>query len=321
MMAAKGSAQGDSVHIAVERKDLARFQFLIQTVRELKVKALLEKEPTLDRKTIEIFSNLSGASQMIIRGGITRGVALEARAATTKLIDNLMDSHVAIGTLSRMILVDSTLYDHSAAVAMLSGVISRNLMGYSKEDAESCARGGLYHDVGKTCVPNAVLNKPGSFTPEEFEVMKTHATHGYEELQKAIEAGAPIDHDVARVAYEHHEKFSGGGYPNGRKGRFEDDPASGIHRYARVVSVADVYSALLMKRVYKDAFTQEKALEIMSKNAPNDYDPMIWEPFEKSVSSSVEYFNTLNRSNYVGDGRILLLDQNKLRDITPKRAK
>ena len=282
----------ENLDICVRLNDYPKFQILVQAVRKKKIESLLERDPLLDRKTLEVFANLSGASEMIVRGGITGNVAREARNSASHLIDSLLDSHVAIGTLSRMVLADSTLYDHSASVAMLAGIIGRNILGLSRDDAELCARGGLYHDVGKTCVPGDILNKPGKFTPEEFEVMKTHTTLGYQELLQAMASGAPIEPEVAMVSLEHHEKFMGGGYPLNKNGRREDHER-GIAIYSRVVTVADVYSALLMKRVYKEAFSQEETLAIMQKSAAHDYDPIIWARFEKAVTKSQAYYQEL----------------------------
>lgn len=304
-----------NLDICVRTVDFAKFQNLIDTIRRKKMETLLEKDPHLDRKTMLVFADLSGASQMIVRGGISAAVAQQAKKSAGRLIDNLMDSHVAIGTLSRMVLADSTLYDHSASVAMLAGIISKNLMGLSRDDAERCARGGLYHDVGKTCVPQSVLNKPSKLTPEEFDIMKTHTTLGYDELIKAIEGGAPIEADVALVSLEHHEKFLGGGYPQGRSGRREDH-VDGISLYARVVTIADVYSALLMKRVYKDAFDQKQTLEIM-RGVSKDYDPSIWTKFEKSVDRSTAHFTELDSRPppQKSPGRIFIMDKEGLRPL------
>lgn len=304
-----------NLDICVRSLDYSKFQNLVATIRNKKIASLLEKDPLLDRKTMQIFANLSSASQMIVRGGISTAVAHEAKKTASQLIDNLMDSHIAIGTLSRMVLADSTLYDHSASVAMLAGIIGRKLMGLSKDDAERCARGGLYHDVGKTCIPSTILNKPGKFTPEEFEVMKGHTTLGYDELKKAIENGAPIEEEVALVTLEHHERFSGGGYPHGKSGRREER-ADGIGLYSRVVTIADVYSALLMKRVYKEAYDQNQTLEIMRGSADRDYDPVIWKKFEKSVDRSSSHYKELeSRPRDSSKGRIFIMDDDGLRPI------
>ncbi|MFK7828065.1 MAG: HD-GYP domain-containing protein [Oligoflexales bacterium] len=280
------------VEICLYRSDYKKFEAMIDSVRSKKIKAVLEMDRTLDPKVTEVYSTLSSASQMIVRGGITNHVANQAIAATATLMSTQIDSEVAVGTLSRMINCDSSLYDHSASVAMLSAIIASSFLPnpLHKQECEVVAQCGLYHDAGKSCVPNHVLNKPGIFTPEEFEIMKFHTQHGYDELIKAIGKGAPI-HDVsARVALEHHERFTGKGYPNQRKGRLEDDE-NGIHQYTRIVSIADVYSALLMKRVYKDALTSAEAIKLMKKVAENDFDPLIFDPFYNHVMSSIDLFD------------------------------
>lgn len=303
-----------NLDICVRGQDYPKFQNMVGSVRDKKISNLLEKDPLLDRKTMQIFANLSGASQMIVRGGISASVAQQAKKSAGQLIDNLMESHIAIGTLSRMVLADATLYDHSASVAMLAGIIGKNLIGLSRDDAERCARGGLYHDVGKTCVPSTILNKPGKFTPEEFEIMKTHTTLGYEEIMKAIENGAPIEAEVALVTIEHHEKFCGGGYPSGKIGRREERP-DGISIFARVVTIADIYSALLMKRVYKEAYDQNQTLDIMRSNADRDYDPSIWKKFEKSVDRSHVHYKELEARpiDPNSKGRIFFMDEDGFR--------
>ena len=279
------------VEICLLRSEYKKFEAIIDSVRSKKIKAVLDMDRTLDPQVTEVYSTLSSASQMIVRGGITNHVANQAIAATATLMSTQIDSEVAVGTLSRMINCDSSLYDHSASVAMLSAIIASSFLPspLHKQECEVVAQCGLYHDAGKSCIANHVLNKPGIFTPEEFEIMKTHTHHGYDELQKAINKGAPIHELSARVALEHHERFTGKGYPHGRKGRLEEDE-NGIHQYTRIVSIADVYSALLMKRVYKDALTSGEAIKLMKKVADNDFDPLIFDPFYKHVMSSIELF-------------------------------
>lgn len=296
--------QTNEIEVCVSVSERQKFESFIDQVRLLKMTKLVEKVPELDKKTLDVFAQVSSASQMIVEGGIDANVATRVASSAKYIVSNLLDSEALVGTLSKMISCDPTLYDHSATVAMLASVIAtRNLKKpLSAKEAEVVAQCGLYHDVGKTCVPSAILNKPGKFTPAEFDVMKTHTTEGYRVLKDCIESGAPIDEMVARVAYEHHEKFCGGGYPCNRSGRFEENE-NGIHLYSRVVSVADVYSALLMKRVYKEAYAPQEAILIMSKMAM-DFDPDVLSPFLKSVVNSM---NAIEKKKTVG-GRILLID-------------
>ncbi len=203
---------------------------------------------------------------------------------------NLLDIRAAISTLSKMVIHDPTLYDHSASVAMMSGIIAKSCVDKRivYKDLVLVAQCGLYHDVGKTCIPSNILNKPAKFIPEEYEIMKQHAALGEKELREIIACGTPLDPLLARVAGEHHERFCGHGYPHGKKGREEEDSEKGIHLFTRIVTIADVYSALLMERVYKPAYSPQEAIDIMSKVAPDDFDPKIWTPFLKMVTKTIE---------------------------------
>jgi len=300
--------------IQISKDAVARFEQIIEKIRQNKVTRLLEKDPHLDRKTIEIFGNLSGASQLVVKGGINADVAERVQASAKYMVNNLYDSDAAIATLSRMVTHDPTLYDHSASVAMIAGVIARQVLVRShalpKSEVEIIAQSGLYHDVGKTCVPSFILNKPGKFTEAEFEIMKSHTTLGEQELARTVEAGAPIHELCVRVAGEHHERFSGKGYPRGRKGREEEDEKNGIHLYTRIVTIADVYSALLMKRVYKPAYEPQDAVKIMAESAKDDYDPEIFVPFLKSVVTSLnDYQETVRKHDGGKGGRILFMKE------------
>jgi HD-GYP domain-containing protein (c-di-GMP phosphodiesterase class II) len=126
------------------------------------------------------------------------------------------------------------------------------------------------HDIGKICVPDAILNKPGRLTDEEFEVMKGHTVAGAEILERAkgaVSDPAYLD-EAKRLAMSHHEKWNGQGYPQGLAG--EEIPLS-----ARIMAVADVFDALVSKRSYKDGFPIEKALDIIREGAGTHFDPQV----------------------------------------------
>ena len=290
------------MRICLMKKDAFRFTQVTDEVRELKIKLLLQRDPYLDRKTLHVFANLSGASQMIVRGGITADVANRIAASASYMVSNLMNNELAMATLSRMISNDPTLYDHSAAVAMFAGIMGTQHLKkpLPEKDVATLAQCGLYHDTGKSCVPPCVLNKPGSLDPEEWVIMKSHTTLGYDELIAAVQQGAPVDQIVTRVALEHHERMTGKGYPHGKAGRLEDGE-NGIHLYTRVISIADAYSALLMQRVYKPALPSDKAIELMSKNAANDFDLDIFVPFVKGMQKSHQQLGRLEKKGEIYD--------------------
>ena len=130
------------------------------------------------------------------------------------------------------------------------------------------------HDVGKISIPDAILNKPGKLTDDEFAIMKTHALRGKEAIMKITAKVDESDflHQAALMAYTHHERWDGKGYPQGLIG--EEIPIHG-----RLMSIADVYDALISERPYKKAFTHEEAVNIISDGKGTQFDPCLTELF------------------------------------------
>jgi len=138
----------------------------------------------------------------------------------------------------------------------------------------------LLHDIGKLLIPKSILQKPGKLDDEEFEIIKTHAKLGGDILLKANEDfKKEFKKDsyfkvASDIAYYHHEKYNGKGYPEGLKG--EEIP-----KCARIVAIVDVYDALRSKRVYKDGFSHEKSLEIIKSERGESFDPELVDIFLK----------------------------------------
>ncbi|MCR5279556.1 MAG: HD domain-containing protein [Lachnospiraceae bacterium] len=134
------------------------------------------------------------------------------------------------------------------------------------------------HDVGKINIPDAVLNKPGKLTEEEFEIMKTHTTHGKRIMEQAIStvSGENYLKEARNMAAYHHERWDGKGYPEGLHGQV-------IPLSARVMAVADVFDALTSPRIYKPPFPIEKALEIIGDGSGTAFDPKVVEVFMDSL--------------------------------------
>ena len=123
------------------------------------------------------------------------------------------------------------------------------------------------HDVGKIAIPDAILNKPGKLTPEEYEIMKTHTTQGAAMLEQIPQLQKHRSYRYAvDIARQHHERWDGRGYPDGLKG-------NEISLWAQVVSLADVYDALSCKRVYKNAFPRERVLEMIRDGECGVFNP------------------------------------------------
>ena len=130
------------------------------------------------------------------------------------------------------------------------------------------------HDIGKIGIPDYILLKPGRLDDKEFEVMKRHSVIGFNTLNEALEKYPKADYlrMSAEIALSHHEKFDGTGYPSGLKG--EEIPLS-----ARIVALADVYDALICKRIYKEAYQHDMAKSIIEKERGNHFDPMVADVF------------------------------------------
>jgi response regulator RpfG family c-di-GMP phosphodiesterase len=142
------------------------------------------------------------------------------------------------------------------------------------EYIQSVIRSAPLHDVGKIKVPDAILNKPGRLNDEEFNTIKTHTTSGVDIIDEAINVVPnPMYLKEARdMAYYHHEKWNGKGYPCGIEG--EEIPLS-----ARVMAVADVFDALVSKRSYKKEFPIEKAFDIIEEGSGSHFDPVVVNAF------------------------------------------
>ena len=145
-------------------------------------------------------------------------------------------------------------HNHCKNVVKYSVAIAK-IMNVSEDDIEIIRLGADFHDIGKIAIPDSILLKPGKLTAEEFEVMKTHAAVGAELLKpmKTMEKVLPLIRN-------HHEKLDGTGYPDGWKG--DEIPLP-----IRILSVVDIYEALISKRTYKDSMAPEKAFGILKEEA------------------------------------------------------
>lgn len=150
-----------------------------------------------------------------------------------------------------------------------------NYIGYITEEyVDDIYHSSILHDIGKVAIPDAILLKPGKLTPDEFEIIKRHSTLGGDILT-AIEAkieGQTFLTLAKEIAYYHHEKWDGSGYPKGLKG--DQIPLS-----ARIVALADVFDALTSERIYKKAITHHEAIKIITNEKGKQFDPDIVDSF------------------------------------------
>jgi len=156
-------------------------------------------------------------------------------------------------------LTNQTYYAHSRQVSKICALLAERA-GYSRDEIAIIEQAALYHDIGKTGIPEQILNKPGALTPEEFAVVKTHTELGYSKIMETVH----ILTVAAGVCRDHHERPDGTGY-SGMTGR-------DIHPYSQLISVVDVFDALYSKRPYKEAWDIVRIRDFFSAQSGRQFD-------------------------------------------------
>ena len=165
---------------------------------------------------------------------------------------------------------------HSGRVAMYSKEIARRY-GYSEKAQSDIYMMGLLHDVGKIGVPDAVINKPEKLTDEEYEMIKNHSVRGARILENIKEMPS-----LATGARWHHERYGGGGYPDGLIG-------NDIQEEARIIAVADAYDAMSSRRSYRDILPQKVVREEIEKGKGTQFDPKFADIMLNMIDEDIEY--------------------------------
>ena len=185
------------------------------------------------------------------------------QAAVSEMIDQIIDNKDVFYNLVDIRTYDSYTYAHSVNVCMLSLIVG-SMLRLNRNELEILGIGAILHDVGKIFIENEILNKPGALDAEEWEIIKTHTSKGYEFLKGKI----CISYISAHIAYQHHERNDGSGYPRGLT-------AARIHRFAKIVAVMDVYDAMTAERVYRNALPSYLVMEELRAGANIKFDHVV----------------------------------------------
>jgi len=177
------------------------------------------------------------------------------------LLDELLANHEIMVNLTDIRAFDDYTFAHSVNVCILS-LITGITLGYEREDLRELGIGALLHDIGKVRIMKEILNKPGELTPDELDAIRCHPEYGFDILRTYVD----IPLLSAHIAFQHHERWDGQGYPRGLMGEE-------IHEYARIVAVADVYDALLADRPYRPCYSINQAITIVNRMANTYFDP------------------------------------------------
>lgn len=197
------------------------------------------------------------------------------------LVNQIMNKEAILG-LNSLKIHDNYTFQHSIDVTLMGLLLARKI-GWEKERLTAFGIGCLLHDVGKIFVQTEILNKPNRLTDQEFEVMKSHPALGYD----LIRTIAPhLSNLVAHVAYQHHERQDGSGYPRGIKGNkaLDRNEPNTIHDFGAVAAVADIYDAMASDRPYRQGWPADRVYNLIKELSGSHLNPRVVEIFSRTVT-------------------------------------
>lgn len=183
------------------------------------------------------------------------------KAMVDQIIEELLTDLNVLVNLNDIRTFDDYTFGHSVNVAVLS-IMTGITLGYNDRQLKELGVGAILHDIGKTRIDKSILSKPGDLSKDEFNEVKRHTNYGFEILRQYPDVSLLSAH----IAFQHHERWDGNGYP---RGLTRDD----IIDYARIVAVCDVYDALLADRPYRNSYTVNQALTVLKRMGGIYLDP------------------------------------------------
>jgi len=198
--------------------------------------------------------------------------AESVKSTVSQIMHQIMNNDNVFMKLSGIRDIDNYTYLHSVNVCIYSIITGKNL-NLPMDKLNTLALGAILHDIGKCKIPLELLNKPGKLLDSEFDLIKKHTEFGYNILSNT----PGTNEDIAKIALNHHEHWSGEGYPNGLKG---DE----IDLLSRIVAIADVYDALTTHRIYRARFMPHQAAEYIIANSGTQFDPQITSTFIQGIA-------------------------------------
>jgi len=196
-----------------------------------------------------------------------------AQQLVAHTLDHLLADQARFPQLLERMAFDYHTYTHSVNVCVFGLALGQRL-GMSREELHRLGTGLLLHDIGKSTIDDAILNKRGRLTDEEWQVMRRHPAEG----ARILESVGGVDAPALAVVRQHHEKCTGKGYPGGLA---EPD----IHFFAKICALADVFDALTTQRSYKEALDAFPALRIMQDEMMQDFHPRLFREFIRMLGT------------------------------------
>lgn len=266
-----------------ETADIVIPEYLSAAVRQWALQTLATLYDRVATVTLARLDRTPQPTRLLTDAGRRSALSAALQAARiADLVEIILDDALGADTLGAMVAIkghDEYTFAHSVEMTALAVLLGRRV-GLSMADLRVLARGCLLHDIGKIYIAPAILKKPGALTDEEWAQVRQHPTWGYELLR----AAQPTEVVVNHVAWQHHERQDGTGYPRGLRGanRFER-PEIGrigyIHPFAEIAAVADVYDALAVDRPYRPAMAPEAVVATLRRLAGSHLNQELVEVF------------------------------------------
>ncbi len=209
-----------------------------------------------------------------MRGGDTERIVAESQRLSQTVCDVLIEPDCLAGELYSVLHHDYATFTHSTNVALYCVILAKQ-MGVPASRLRSVAVGGLLHDVGKVEIDRHLLNKPGGLTVRQYREIKKHPTIGF----AALAGRQDIEFSQLMMAYQHHERIDGSGYPCGLLG---DE----IHDWAKLCAIVDAYEALTAHRPYHKPATPEAAMALLARGRGSAFDPEMLDCWRRLVCTS-----------------------------------
>lgn len=191
----------------------------------------------------------------------------------TSILEDLLTNKELVVNLSDIRVSDDYTFAHSVNTCVLALLTGASL-GFDRARLHTLGIGTILHDIGKIKIPSEILNKPGNFTQSEYKEIQKHSEYGFEMLRKNF----AISVTAAHVAFEHHERYNGEGYPRGLKG-------NSIHEFARIAGMVDVFDALVSDRVYRKGYLPHDAIEMITGSGNFYFEYEIVKAFLNNVAA------------------------------------
>lgn len=208
---------------------------------------------------------------------IGRGAAINmtyVKNISKQMVDEFNSMNDIVNYMHLVKPLNDYTYSHSLNVSLIAMVIAKWL-NFNERQTDEVAIAGLLHDIGKTKIPEWILEKPGKLTPEEYEEVKKHAVLGY----MMVEGLTDISTDIKYSVLMHHEKIDGSGYPTNSK-------ENQIPLYAKIIAVADIYDAMTSSRSYRDSLCPFDVIKEFERETFGKLDTMVLSVFLKNIANS-----------------------------------